>query len=219
MRYFANPCGDAVIALMRSGELGYIDTPSQKKSRVSNAASWCADSGIFGTAYVGDDKWFEWLQKHAGEASTCAFATAPDVVGDADATIERSRPWFKRIRGLGYPVAFVAQDGLTVSNGVLLTEGFKSSIAWQEFDCLFIGGTTKWKLGPQARAIAVEAKARGKWLHMGRVNSEKRFRYARAIGCDSVDGTYLTFGPDTNLPKLLGWLRGNDQDYLFGGVA
>jgi hypothetical protein len=41
---------------------------------------------------------------------------------------------------------------------------------------------------------------------MGRVNSLKRFRAARSMGCDSVDGTYLTFGPDINLPKLLSWL-------------
>ena len=27
------------------------------------------------------------------------------------------------------------------------------------------------------------------------------------IGCDSVDGTYLTFGPDVNLPRLLDWLE------------
>ena len=29
---------------------------------------------------------------------------------------------------------------------------------------------------------------------------------ARAMGCHSVDGTYITFGPDTNLPHLLSWL-------------
>lgn len=31
------------------------------------------------------------------------------------------------------------------------------------------------------------------------------------MGCDSVDGTYLTFGPDVNLPRLLGWLDGAEQ--------
>ena len=51
-----------------------------------------------------------------------------------------------------------------------------------------------------------EAKAHGKWVHMGRVNSLKRLQYAAAIGCDSADGTYLTFGPAKNLPRLLGWL-------------
>ena len=43
---------------------------------------------------------------------------------------------------------------------------------------------------------------RGKWVHMGRVNSTRRIRYAASIGCDSVDGTkwvrwrdrYLTDG-------------------------
>jgi hypothetical protein len=45
---------------------------------------------------------------------------------------------------------------------------------------------------------------------MGRVNSLKRLRYAEMIGCDSVDGTYLTFAPDENLPRLLGWLRDLD---------
>jgi DNA (cytosine-5)-methyltransferase 1 len=28
-----------------------------------------------------------------------------------------------------------------------------------------------------------------------------------ALGCDSVDGTFLTFGPDVNLPRLLAWTR------------
>ena len=51
---------------------------------------------------------------------------------------------------------------------------------------------------------------------MGRVNSLKRLRYADAIGCDTADGTYLTYGPDTNLRNLLGWVRAvNDQAALF----
>jgi hypothetical protein len=53
---------------------------------------------------------------------------------------------------------------------------------------------------------------------MGRVNSLRRLRYAADIGCDSVDGTYLAFGPDQNLPTLLTWID-PDQPGLFGGVA
>jgi hypothetical protein len=92
-------------------------------------------------------------------------------------------------------------------------------VPWDEFDALFIGGSTEFKLGPVARPYAARRSARGKWLHMGRVNSERRFAYARAIGCDSVDGTFLTFGPETNLPRLLTWLRTLDQPYLDGGAA
>lgn len=36
------------------------------------------------------------------------------------------------------------------------------------------------------------------------------------LGCDSTDGTYLTYGPDVNLPKMLRWTRGvNEQIHLF----
>jgi hypothetical protein len=43
--------------------------------------------------------------------------------------------------------------------------------------------------------------------HKRRVNSLRRLRYARSIGCHPVNGTYLAYGPDRNLPNLLGWLR------------
>jgi hypothetical protein len=100
----------------------------------------------------------------------------------------------------------VAQDGLE-----------SLPVPWGDFDALFIGGTTGWKLGPHAREIAAEAKRRGKWVHMGRVNSERRCRYAAAIGCDSVDGTKLVFGPDVNLPQVLAWARLSDHAPLFEG--
>lgn len=52
-------------------------------------------------------------------------------------------------------------------------------------------------------------------MHMGRVNSERRLRYADAIGCDSADGTYLAFGPDVNLPDVLAWLRVVDHPTMW----
>jgi hypothetical protein len=109
--------------------------------------------------------------------------------------LERGKPWLYRIRTLGYPVAYVAQDG------------FEDVPApWSEFDVLFLGGSTEWKLSHRARAATDEAKALGKRVHMGRVNSRKRYEIAKSWGCDSVDGTFLTFGPDKNLPQLLSWI-------------
>lgn len=195
MIYFANPCGGEVMDAMASGQLGYIDTPAQGNRRPAGVA-WCADNGCFGKGYPGDRKWFGWLSKHAGYSKTCLFATAPDVVGDAARTLGRSAPLLPMIRSLGYPAALVAQDGLE-----------HLEIPWGQFDVLFIGGSTEWKLGPAARDLTREAKHRGKWVHMGRVNSRKRFKYATEIGCDSVDGTYLVFGPRVNLPRLLGWFE------------
>jgi len=179
---------------MLEHRLGYIDTPAQGNLRPAGVI-WCADNGCYGKGYPGDKAWFDWLQANQDDADSCAFATAPDVVGDAVATLARSVRWLPRIRALGYPAALVAQDGLTVE-----------TTPWDEFDVLFIGGTTSWKLGDEVYVLIAAAKARGKCVHMGRVNSARRWRYAQWLGCDSVDGTYLTFGPKVLLPKLVGWI-------------
>lgn len=188
---------------MTTGLIGFIDTPAQGNRRPPGVA-WCADNGCYGKGWPGNERWFAWLRKNSADVEACAFATAPDIVGNAVETLRRSLPWLGRIRTLGYPAALVAQDGLE-----------HLTVPWDAFDALFIGGTTGWKLDAEARTLVVQAKARGKWVHMGRVNSEKRMRYAEAIGCDSVDGTYLVFGPDTNLPKLTGWLRAVGAPALF----
>jgi hypothetical protein len=200
--YLANPCGPDVVTAMQSGVIGYVDTPAQGNKRPEGVV-WAADNGCFSDTFD-ERKWSRFLRDNAHDADTCLFAVAPDVVGDAAATLERSRPHLPWIRSLGYPAAFVAQDGQE-----------SLPVPWEEFDVLFIGGTTAWKLGPHARALVAEARARGKWVHMGRVNSQRRYEYARAIGCDSADGTFLTFGPHENLPKLLAWTRMNGQDGLF----
>jgi hypothetical protein len=183
----------AVRERMSAGELGCITTPAS--GAVPPAGTrWCADNGCYGSGYPGDDRWWAWLLGLPREG--CLFAVAPDVVGDAAGTLERSAPWLPRIRAAGFPAAFVAQNGAE-----------HVGVPWDEFDVLFIGGDTEWKLGPHARALVAEAGRRGKWVHMGRVNSARRYRYARGIGCDSADGTFLAFGPDRNLPQLLGWVR------------
>jgi hypothetical protein len=186
---------------MSAGELGCIVTPRQG-NKIPDGAFFCADNGVFGKGYPGEDAWWEWLSSLPPER--CLFAVAPDVVGDAAATLVTATPWLPRIRELGIPAAFVAQDGAE-------TVG----VPWDEFDWLFIGGSTEWKLGPHARAFTAEAKKRGKQVHMGRVNSATRMRFANAIGCDSADGTFITFGPDVNLPKVLGWLRQVHAPTLF----
>jgi hypothetical protein len=144
---------------------------------------WAADNGRFTQPQnYSDAKYLAWLDRMPREG--CLFATAPDVVGDAAATLTMSAPMFAPICALGYKVALVAQDGLE-----------SMPVPWDEFDCLFVGGTTEWKLSEAAFALAAEAKRRGKWTHMGRVNSWQRFRAASAAGFDSADGTVLRFDP------------------------
>lgn len=196
MIYFANPCNERVRDAMRDGRLGFIDTPAQGNAFIEGI-QWCADNGCYGKGYPGDDEWIQWLRDHPGDRDLCLFATAPDVVGNYAQTEARSRPWLEKIRAAGFPAALVAQDGMEWSTWD----------PWDEIDALFIGGTTEWKLSEHARVIAEVASSLGKWVHMGRVSSLKRTRYAKAIGCDSVDGTILTFAPDRRLPEVLSWVH------------
>lgn len=203
MLYLANPCGPRVVQAMRDGRLGFIDTPAQGNKR-PEGVQWCADNGCYSDKWD-EAKWWKFLQDNTHAADSCLFAVAPDVVGDAWRTHIKSLPWLSKIRDLGYPVAYVAQDGIDKH----------PMMPWDDFDVLFIGGTTGWKLGPIARSLIAEAKRRGKWVHMGRVNSRRRYLYAYSIGCDSVDGTYLTKGPDVNLPILLSWRHAEHWGQLF----
>lgn len=208
--YLANPSTLGVRNAMGAGLLGAIITPKQgnKAWQDDPRIVVCLDNGCGpgkdgkqGKGWPGEAGFLSWLQgmERFGQhgENRVLFAVAPDVVGDAEATLTRSAEWLPIIRDLGFPAAFAAQDGLE-----------HLDIPWDEFDVLFIGGSTEWKLGPAARRIVLQAKQRGKHVHMGRVNSGKRLEYATAIGCDTADGTKITFGPDINLPIVLGWDRG-----------
>ncbi|WP_211370410.1 hypothetical protein [Nonomuraea turkmeniaca] len=199
----ANPTVGARAA-MAARQIGLLATPAQGNRHIPGAV-WAADNGCFGKGYPGDAGYLTWLDRQRRWAEDCLFASAPDVVGDAVATLARSAPMLPLIRAAGFRAALVAQDGLE-----------DLQVPWRSMDALFLGGSTGWKLGAAARELTAEAVARGKHVHMGRVNSLTRLRYAQAIGCKSADGTFLTFGPDRNLPILLGWVRDvTSQDALF----
>jgi len=165
------------------------------KSARFNDCLWAADNGCFTNPdlHVGD--YLQWLAKMKIYQETCLFATAPDVVGDADETWKRSKEILPSIRDLGYPAALVAQDGIE-----------NKPIHWDEFDCLFIGGSTEWKLSHNAFWLCREAIKNGKWVHMGRVNSFRRMLIARFAGCHSTDGTQLAFAPDQSYAQLTKWM-------------
>lgn len=186
-------------------DLGVIVTPAMGNKVDLLATAWGADNGCFANPDAFSlEGYLSWLGERKYAASTCLFATAPDVVGDAIATWERSLPVFPLIRAMGFKAALVAQDGIEAQD-----------VDWTAFDVLFIGGSTRWKISHHAKLMVRKAKSHGKPVHMGRVNSFTRLQTAAMWGCDSADGTYLAFGPDTNTPKLLGWLDSLHRQPVF----
>lgn len=161
---------------------------------------WAADNGCFQGLNA---KRYRRMLRTIRGLPGCLFVAVPDVVADASRTLELWEEWADEVSNAGQPLALVAQDGLTVGGA-----------PWDEFAALFIGGSTEWKVGPDAERLVREAKRLGKHVHMGRVNGKRRFAYARSIGCDSVDGTSFSRWRNTWLPEALTWHRDHLQERM-----
>ena len=199
----------SAIDLCSHPDAGWIMTRASSKPSLlrKTGCVWAADNGCWSR---GDDfdltTYLSWLKAMQPFGATCLFATAPDVVGRALDTWERSRNVLPQIRHLGYQAALVAQDGIE-----------NLSVPWAAFDALFVGGTTRWKLSEASYELVRVARNQGKWVHMGRVNTGRRFRAAMLAGCDSVDGTCVIYGPDRNAPIVRGWLDGQRESPALPG--
>ncbi|WP_342480078.1 hypothetical protein NST07_20730 [Paenibacillus sp. FSL L8-0340] len=156
---------------------------------------WAADNDCFGGFDGAAETRFRgMLTKIAGTFPL--FVTAPDVVADAVQTMAMFEAWEPIIHAHGLPVALVLQDGQE-----------NLCMPWSRCEAVFIGGSTDYKLSKTVRRLVWEAKWRGKWVHMGRVNSLERLRIARDMECDSVDGTGYSMFPEANLPGALKYLQ------------
>jgi len=148
---------------------------------------WAMDNGAFSGFEV--DTFVRMLRRFHGRKG-CRFVACPDVVADAKATLDLWPFWSQLIRGVGFVPALVLQDGMLASE-----------VPWKELGAVFVGGTDEWKFSQQARELCAYAKARGLWVHVGRVNSMQRIREARESGADSFDGGQYSMFPDIRIPE------------------
>lgn len=173
--------------------------------RVADTANagipWAADNDAFNGEW--SDTAFEAMLEACAYLPGCKFVVARDVVGDSYLTGMFYEEYASLIMRYGLPVAYVAQDGVTVGD-----------VPWGALDALFIGGTDDFKGSPLVAELVAEAKRRGKWVHMGRVNSKRRVIYAGSIGCDSFDGSSFSKWRRTWLRDGLAWAAAPYQGTL-----
>jgi hypothetical protein len=151
---------------------------------------WAADNDCF--SGFDQDRYLDMLEAITYRAG-CLFVTCPDVVADANATLRLFEQWQPVLECVWasvnehdvdpgqlahQPIGFVAQDGQE-----------ELPVPWEHFQALFVGGSTQWKLGPHATTLIRQAKQRGKWVHVGRVNTLRRITWFKALEVDSIDGT------------------------------
>lgn len=183
---------DAEPVFIAAGSGLMIQPRSAYRKRRDRYPYFAIDNGCLNQkTYVGDVKFLDFVDQHPRDR--CLFVVIPDVArkpdgslgGDPVATWAKFQELAPIVREMGFPVALAAQDGIETMPNV------RDQI--DECDCLFIAGSTAWKLGPGAALVASLARNAGKWVHMGRVNSKKRLAIARAMGCQSADGTCLKY--------------------------
>ena len=153
--------------------------------RIARYPWWAADNGAFGGKWT-EARHMDWLA--ALPRDRCLFAVSPDVYPDARESLRRGLEFAPVLRDMGFPVAVVAQDGAE-----------QLTWPWEEMDCLFIGGERKspgrseWKESAEAEQLVRRARARGLWVHMGRVNTPRRLQRAWRMGVLSCDGTLIKY--------------------------
>lgn len=158
-------------------DVGQLLTPLTRFRLQRPALPWGMDNGAF--ARFEEKSFLSLLQREEHHKATCLFVTAPDVVGSARRTLEVFERWKGQLAS--WPIALAIQDGQQ-----------DHEIPWDEIAAVFVGGTTEFKLSPQAAHVIKAAKILGKWAHVGRVNDAARFAYFEELGADSIDGTGIS---------------------------
>lgn len=184
LKFLIDTQKDTLRARMETSELirGQLLTP------LTGYSDWGGEYAIDNGAFSGfpADKFDRLLkrQEAAGQLrlQDCLFVTCSDIVSNARRTLDlwkRRERWFgDRAPHWSNRLAFVAQDGIE-----------DLDIPWDEMCCLFVGGGDPWKDSKSCADIVRTAKTLDLSVHVGRVNTPKRFDHFDALGADTCDGS------------------------------
>ena len=159
------------------GSVGVMLSPSYfRKVPIDRWMPFVLDNGAF---IAWRDKqpwdaaaWREMIQFVRMTGLTPRWATVPDVVADAAATIERWHQHADEVLRLGWPAAFCVQDGMRPAD------------VPQQASIVFVGGTDRWKF-PNLPAWTDSFPR----VHCARVNAPEMIEACERLGCESIDGT------------------------------
>lgn len=148
------------------------------------------DNGRFTGAWT-ETKWLAMLNFYPIEQRhKFVFSAVPDVPYDAMATLAEFDRYCGIVKSLGYQVALVTQNGMK-----------PEMVPWDKIDALFIGGNDEHKRGVEGGVLISQAKQRGKWVHIGRVNSGSTI-INHFWMANSWDGLTLARNPSQQLASI-----------------
>ena len=179
------------LAAMRAAGWGLVLTPDRPELR-EGFPVYGIDNGAWG-CHQRKEPWNEqrWLDLLAPNSAAALWCVLPDVVEGGAASLDRSLWYLQEMGSVPAHWLIAVQDGMTYAD---LVPHVSPQVG------LFVGGSTEWKEQslPTWGRLARES---GCWLHVGRVNSQRRIKLCAMAGADSFDGTSVTRFAKT-LPPL-----------------
>lgn len=166
----------AAAALELALPVGQLVTPLTRFTNRS-PSDYAIDNGAF--ARFDPQGFMSLLAREEANRDGCRFVVAPDVPMSMRRTLEVFFRWRPKLKG--WPIALAIQNGAD-----------DHDLPWEQFDAVFIGGDDDFKTSRASSAVIKAAKALGKWVHVGRVNTPERYAWCVEVGADSIDGSGIS---------------------------
>lgn len=161
------------------GRIGVLLTPDTYSQHLDNAAhlTTVLDNGRY-AARAMNKKWsdkafIKMLQDIANLDITPKWVVAPDVMRDAEKTIEEWNVWEPQMREFGWSIALVVRQGITPR----IVKSLK-----HRPDVIFVGGATVWK-----RRSVREWCSNFPRVHVGGIRTIKGLWTVHDAGAESSD--------------------------------
>lgn len=176
------------VAALKAAGWGWIVGPLDHGAGELNGMPHALDNGAW-PAFQTGTQWNEaaFVRAVGRFGPTADFIVVPDVVADCGASLRLTDRWLPELLARPdishVPLLIAAQDGMSFDD-------LQARMPQQRVG-LFIGGSSEWKpaaIIPYGRW----AKAQGRYVHVGRVNTAKRIRLCAAANVNSIDGTSAT---------------------------
>lgn len=168
------------LAALRANGWRLLVSPKNGHSKVNGDFRYGVDNGAW-WAYQNkqsfDSAAFERVLVKFGDRAD--WIVLPDIVAGGLASLAFSLSWVDRVQRHGRLMLLPVQDGMAVGD---VRPHLSERVG------IFIGGGTEWKLAMMAAWGELAAEI-GCYLHVGRVNTERRIALCAAAGADSFDGT------------------------------
>jgi hypothetical protein len=194
-----------------TGRIGHLYSPGAQRGpwpwfpfALDNGAFSCWDQK---RNEFDHDKWdsieHEWrkLIRWASPTGLARWAIVPDVIGDAQATLEKWDKLYGFVRDSDITPALAVQDGMTPE--MVLRSANSPAV-------ICVGGTTEFKWS----TVEVWAKAFSR-VHVLRCNSPDKLDYLESIGIESCDGTGWARGSRKQTDGIETWARKKPQPKFY----